>query len=67
MDAIFEAMASSKLLILSVFLALIFSQIRADASVREDEPLEALRSDGADFSALKIELDQLKAKIQSLG
>ncbi|XP_050363459.1 golgin IMH1-like [Argentina anserina] len=59
-------MASSKLLILSVFLALIFSQIRADASVGEREPLEVVRSDGADSSALKIELDQLKSKIHSL-
>ncbi|KAL6207719.1 hypothetical protein ACLB2K_018673 [Fragaria x ananassa] len=59
-------MASSKFLILSVFLALIFSQIRADASVGEDEPLEVVRSDGPDSSALKIELDQLKSKIQSL-
>ncbi|KAM5565452.1 golgin IMH1-like [Rosa sericea] len=59
-------MASSKLLILSVFLALVFSQIRAEASVKEDEPLEVVRSDGPDSSALRIELDQLRSKIHSL-
>lgn len=60
-------MASSKLVIFSVLLALIFSQIRADVSVQEDEPLKVIRSDSPDSSALKIELDQLKAKIHSLG
>ncbi|KAB2619238.1 histone deacetylase 18-like [Pyrus ussuriensis x Pyrus communis] len=62
-------MAASKLAILSVFLALILSQIRADASVpaEEDEPVKLPRSDGPDSSALKIELDQLRAKIHSLG
>ncbi|KAM2273824.1 hypothetical protein ACFX1S_043705 [Malus domestica] len=61
-------MAASKLAILSIFLALICSQIRADASVpaEEDEPVKLLRSDGPDSSALKIELDQLRAKIHSL-
>ncbi|KAK9946721.1 hypothetical protein M0R45_012168 [Rubus argutus] len=59
-------MASSKLVVFSVFLALIFSQIRADVSVQEDEPLKVIRSDSPDSSALKIELDQLKAKIHSL-
>ncbi|TQD86810.1 hypothetical protein C1H46_027683 [Malus baccata] len=61
-------MAASKLAILSIFLALIFSQIRADASVpaEEDEPVKLPRSDGPDSSALKIELDQLGAKIHSL-
>ncbi|KAM0968613.1 hypothetical protein ACFX13_017241 [Malus domestica] len=61
-------MAASKLAILSIFLALIFSQIRADASVpaEEDEPVKLPRSDGPDSSALKIELDQLRAKIHSL-
>ncbi|CAN6721340.1 unnamed protein product [Malus baccata var. baccata] len=61
-------MAASKLAILSIFLAVICSQIRADASVpaEEDEPVKLLRSDGPDSSALKIELDQLRAKIHSL-
>ncbi|RXH72615.1 hypothetical protein DVH24_012299 [Malus domestica] len=61
-------MAASKLAILSVFLALILSQIRADASVpaEEDEPVKLPRSDGPESSALKIELDQLRAKIHSL-
>lgn len=62
-------MAASKLAILSIFLALIFSQIRADVSVQgeEDAPLKPVRSDGPDSSALKIELDQLKSKIHTLG
>lgn len=62
-------MAASKLAILSVFLAIILSQIRADASVpaEEDEPVKLPRSDGPDSSALKIELDQLRAKIHSPG
>ncbi|CAB4297097.1 unnamed protein product [Prunus armeniaca] len=61
-------MAASKLAILSIFLALIFSQIRADVSVQgeEDAPLKPVRSDGPDSSALKIELDQLKSKIHTL-
>ncbi|XP_009367949.1 uncharacterized protein LOC103957503 [Pyrus x bretschneideri] len=61
-------MAASKLAILSIFLALIFSQIRADASVpaEEDEPVKRPRSDGPDSAALKIELDQLRARIHSL-
>lgn len=63
------SMAASKLAILSIFLALIFSQIRADVSVQgeEDAPLKPVRSDGPDSSALKIELDQLKSKIHTLG
>lgn len=67
MDVIFGSMAFSKLVIFSIFLALIFSQIRADVSVQEDEPLKVIRSDSPDSSALKIELDQLKSKIHSLG
>ncbi|RXH78887.1 hypothetical protein DVH24_006957 [Malus domestica] len=61
-------MAASKLAILSIFLALIFSQIRADASIltKEDEPVKLPRLDTPDSSVLKIELDQLKAKIHSL-
>ncbi|XP_050114496.1 uncharacterized protein LOC126592752 isoform X13 [Malus sylvestris] len=58
-------MAASKLVILSIFLALIFSQIRAVASIpaEEEEPVKFPRSDTPDSSALKIELNQLRAKI----
>ncbi|RXH81418.1 hypothetical protein DVH24_034839 [Malus domestica] len=57
--------AASKLAILSIFLALIFSQIRAVASIlaEEEEPVKFPRSDTPDSSALKIELNQLRAKI----
>lgn len=55
-------MAASKLVIFSLFVALIFAQVRADASI---EPVP--ESAGADSSARKIELDQLKAKIRLLG
>lgn len=57
-------MAPSKLAILSVFVALVFRVIRAD-----DVPVEreVIGSNGLDSSALKIELDQLKSKIESLG
>ncbi|GMI81564.1 hypothetical protein like AT4G31340 [Hibiscus trionum] len=54
-------MAAVRLLIFSLFLALIFTQIRADVST---EPL--LESDASDFSDLKAELDQLKSKIRLL-
>ncbi|KAE8700280.1 hypothetical protein F3Y22_tig00110557pilonHSYRG00147 [Hibiscus syriacus] len=54
-------MAASRLVIFSVFLALVFTQIRADVST---EPL--LESDASGFSALKAELDQLKSKISLL-
>ncbi|KAK6249376.1 hypothetical protein QUC31_020941 [Theobroma cacao] len=54
-------MAASKLVIFSLFVALIFAQVRADASI---EPVP--ESAGADSSARKIELDQLKAKIRLL-
>ncbi|CAN6577305.1 unnamed protein product [Malus baccata var. baccata] len=58
-------MAASKFAILSIFLALIFSQIRAVASIpaEEEEPVKFPRSDTPDSSALKIELNQLRAKI----
>lgn len=65
-------MAASKLVIFSIFLALIFTHIRADVSIEgelsdsEDENAKVVRSDGPDSSALKIELDQLKSKIQAL-
>ncbi|KAJ7966009.1 Myosin heavy chain-related [Quillaja saponaria] len=58
-------MAPSKLIVLSMlFLALIFSHIRADVSIggEEDEPVKV----GSDSSVLKIELDELKSKIQTL-
>ncbi|MFQ6638643.1 hypothetical protein Gotur_016648 [Gossypium turneri] len=54
-------MAAYRLLIFSLFLALVFTKIGADAST---EPL--LESDAADSSALKMELDQLKSKIRLL-
>ncbi|XP_039052172.1 uncharacterized protein LOC120193809 isoform X2 [Hibiscus syriacus] len=54
-------MTASRLLIFSLFLALIFTQIRADVST---EPL--IESDDAGSSALKAELDQLKSKIRLL-
>lgn len=54
-------MAAYRLLIFSLFLALVFTRIGADAST---EPL--LESDAADSSALKMELDQLKSKIRLL-
>lgn len=65
-------MAASKLVIFSIFLALIFTHIRADVSIEgelsdsEDEKIKVIRSDGSDSSALKIELEQLKSKIQTL-
>jgi hypothetical protein len=67
-------MSASKLVIFSIFLALIFTHIRADVSIEgelsdiEDETGKVVRSGGsADSSALKIELGQLKSKIQALG
>ncbi|KAE8731636.1 hypothetical protein F3Y22_tig00002793pilonHSYRG00163 [Hibiscus syriacus] len=54
-------MAASRLLIFSLCLALIFTQIRADVST---EPL--IESDDAGSSARKAELDQLKSKIRLL-
>ena len=61
-------MAVPKLLVFSVFLALIFfTEVRADASVSEEVEKVQVRSDGSDSSFLKIELDQLKSKIHSLG
>lgn len=65
-------MAVSKVVILlSIFLALIFTHVGAHASVGEEDdsvPVEVVGSDGGpDSSALKIELDQLKSKIHTLG
>ncbi|XVE97224.1 hypothetical protein REPUB_Repub03eG0002600 [Reevesia pubescens] len=51
-------MAPSKLVIFSLFLALIFTKIRADVSTKA-----VVESDS---SALKMELDQLKSKIRLL-
>ncbi|KAL5782871.1 hypothetical protein ACOSP7_007900 [Xanthoceras sorbifolium] len=61
-------MAASKLVIFSLVFALIFAGVRADVSIDgEDMPVRGVTgSDGADSSALKIELDQLKSKIQAL-
>lgn len=62
-------MAISKLAILSLFLALVFTQLRADESldVEAQHIVEVVRSDDSEFSDLKLELDQLKFKIQKLG
>ncbi|XWS70609.1 hypothetical protein CRYUN_Cryun03dG0060900 [Craigia yunnanensis] len=54
-------MAAIKLVIFSLFLALIFTKIRADVSI---EPV--LESDTSDSSALKMELDQLQSNIRLL-
>ncbi|KAF8400207.1 hypothetical protein HHK36_013503 [Tetracentron sinense] len=54
-------MAASKLLILSIFVALIFTEIRADATI-DDEVIASVVPD----SSLKIELEQLKSKISVL-
>lgn len=62
-------MAISKLAILSLFLALVFTQLRADESLdlEAEHIVEVVRSDDSEFSDLKLELDQLKFKIQKLG
>ncbi|KAI4316172.1 hypothetical protein L6164_024178 [Bauhinia variegata] len=58
--------------LLTLFLALIFSHIRAEADastgggVENDVPVQVTKVENADSSALKIELDQLKSKIQTL-
>ncbi|XWS26078.1 hypothetical protein CRYUN_Cryun26dG0000100 [Craigia yunnanensis] len=54
-------MAALKLVIFSLFVALIFTKIRADVSIEL-----VLESDASDSSALKMELDQLKSKIRLL-
>lgn len=61
-------MAASKLAIVSLFLALILT-VAADVSIQgEDVPPPPLTpSDAVDSSPHKIELDQLKSKIHSLG
>ncbi|KAA0038726.1 structural maintenance of chromosomes protein 2-1-like [Cucumis melo var. makuwa] len=61
-------MAISKLAILSLFLALVFTQLRADESLdlEAEHIVEVVRSDDSEFSDLKLELDQLKFKIQKL-
>lgn len=63
------AMAATKLLLLSLFLALISTHVRADVSSAggDNDADGVTRSDGSDSSALKIELDQLKSKIHALG
>ncbi|KAF3446468.1 hypothetical protein FNV43_RR11647 [Rhamnella rubrinervis] len=62
------SMAVSKLLILSILLALIFTHVRADAPVEQEDysSVPVGGSDGSDSLALKIELDQLKSKIHTL-
>ena len=66
---IWDSMAISKLAILSLFLALVFTQLRADESLdlEAEHIVEVVRSDDSEFSDLKLELDQLKFKIQKLG
>lgn len=62
-------MAVRKLVIVSIILASIFTHVRADASAGEED-FETIRfggSDGSDSLSLKIELDQLKSKIHTLG
>ncbi|KAE8056554.1 hypothetical protein FH972_013322 [Carpinus fangiana] len=66
-------MSATKLVVFSIFLALIFTHVRADVSIEGelsdsgDETVKVVGSDGsAGSSALKIELDQLKSKIQAL-
>ncbi|KAJ8634498.1 hypothetical protein MRB53_008765 [Persea americana] len=54
-------MAISKLLVFSIFLSLLFFNIRADAPIEDG----ISSSDGSD-SSLKAELDQLKSKISDL-
>ncbi|OVA19229.1 hypothetical protein BVC80_521g16 [Macleaya cordata] len=56
-------MATLKLLIFSIFLALICVQIRADAGISDNE---LITSEVTSDSSLKIELDQLKSKISVL-
>ncbi|XP_038898504.1 uncharacterized protein LOC120086122 [Benincasa hispida] len=61
-------MAISKLAILSIFLALVFTQVPADVSVDggAEHVVEVVRSDDSEFSDLKVELDELKSRIQKL-
>ena len=55
-------MAAKKLLlILSLLLALVFTAVRAEVSSLGENEVSS------DSSALEIELDQLKSKIQALG
>lgn len=62
-------MAISKLAILSIFLALVFSQVHADVSAdaEAEHIVQVVRSDDSEFADLKVELDELKFKIQKLG
>lgn len=62
-------MAASKLVLLSLFAALILSSVKADVAIETDgnEPADrVIKSDGVDTSAFKVELDQLKSKIHAL-
>lgn len=62
-------MAASKLVIVSLFLALIFtSSLRADVLIDGEDTTEkeVAGSNNFDSSSLKIELDQLKSRIHSL-
>ncbi|POO03897.1 myosin heavy chain-like protein [Trema orientale] len=58
-------MAATKLLFLTLFLALISTHVRADVSAGGVSD-GVVGSDGSDSSALKIELDQLNSKIHTL-
>ncbi|KAH9760036.1 hypothetical protein KPL70_000029 [Citrus sinensis] len=57
-------MAASKLVIFSLFFALILTA--ADVSIQGEDVPPLTASDAVDSSPLKIELDQLKSKIRSL-
>ncbi|XP_022134556.1 paramyosin-like [Momordica charantia] len=61
-------MAISKLAILSIFLALVVTYVRADVSVdgEGEHVVEGVGSDVSELSDLKVELDELKFKIQKL-
>ncbi|KAF4354537.1 hypothetical protein F8388_022259 [Cannabis sativa] len=57
-------MAATKLILLSLFLALVFTHVRADVSVGGENEVDG--SVASDSSTHKIEFDELKSKIQAL-
>lgn len=62
-------MAISKFASLFIFLVLVFTHVRANVSVdvEAEHVVEVIRSDDSEVSDLKVELDELKSKIQKLG
>lgn len=62
-------MRTSKLVIVSVFLAIVFTSVSADASIEDDELVKKVDvgSVVSDSAAIRKELDQLRSKIHSLG